>query len=431
MYTQGSVMSVHVYEWCKKRGYYGRTGDLSHVLLDKGVLCVPENSHDEFLAEYARGVVQGGKFSCVVEYKPKVFRMFYDLDIVASPELAEEMTKGEFSDNVHAVFQTVCGVTADLFEVDKVDVIMCVSNFTKKAKDGVKVGIHLTFGSIFVTSAVALFVRSKVLEKLSEVNNPFVNDWEQIVDAAVHKGSGMRLPWAAKPEEPKRVYVPMLKYVLDRKKEMTHEPLDVSGFAATRKILADVSLRTRGALTKLLIDDGVEDMGSPSYIDSLKHASLREYETVVADLEKIIPEEYGGKITGVLKTDHVYMFRHSSKFCSNVGRHHHSSNTYFMVTRKGMHQRCYSRKVVFEEGRCPCSLYKGEVMKVPKKILDELFPCESPEPKERIVSPMPSQMTNNSYSVVENYATRTPAVKRTAQKKPPKLSLADLIKTTH
>lgn len=223
----------------------------------------------------------------------------------------------------------------------------------------------------------------------------------------------------------------MLKYVLDRKKEMTHEPLDVSGFAATRKILADVSLRTRGALTKLLIDDGVEDMGSPSYIDSLKHASLREYETVVADLEKIIPEEYGGKITGVLKTDHVYMFRHSSKFCSNVGRHHHSSNTYFMVTRKGMHQRCYSRKVVFEEGRCPCSLYKGEVMKVPKKILDELFPCESPEPKERIVSPMPSQMTNNSYSVVENYATRTPAVKRTAQKKPPKLSLADLIKTTH
>ncbi|AGE59635.1 DNA primase [Acanthocystis turfacea Chlorella virus TN603.4.2] len=424
-------MSVHVYDWCKKRGYYGRTGDLSHVLLDKGVLCVPEGSHDEFLAEYARGVVQGGKYSCVVEYKPKVFRMFYDLDIVASPGLAEAMTKGDFSEDVHTVFKTVCGVTADLFDVERTEVIMCVSNFTKKAKEGVKVGIHLTFGSIFVTSTIALFVRSKVLEKLSELQNPFVNDWEQIVDAAVHKGSGMRLPWAAKPEEPKRVYVPMLKYILDRKEEMTHELLDVSGFAATRKILSEVSLRTRGVVTKLLIETELGDTESPSHPESLKHESLRQYENVVAELEKIIPEEYGGKITGVLKTDHVYMFRHSSKFCSNVGRHHHSSNTYFMVTRNGMHQRCYSRKVVFEEGRCPCSLYKGEVMKVPKKILDELFPQEPSEPKDRVVSPMPSQITNKSYRVIEEYATRTPKVKKKAQKKPAKISLADLMKTTH
>lgn len=431
MYITGSSMSVHVYEWCKKRGYYGRTGDLSHVLLDKGVLCVPENSHDEFLAEYARGVVQGGKYSCVVEYKPKVFRMFYDLDIVASPELAEAMTKGDFSEDVHTVFKTVCGVTADLFEVDRTEVIMCASNFTKKAKDGVKVGIHLTFGSIFVTSPVALFVRSKVLEKLSDIKNPFVNDWEQVVDAAVHKGSGMRLPWAAKPEEPKRVYVPMLKYILDRKEEMRHELLDVSGFAATRKILADVSLRARGALTKLLVDAELDDTESPSYSESLKHESLRQFETVVAELEKIIPEEYGGKITGVLKTDHVYMFRHSSKFCSNVGRHHHSSNTYFMVTKKGMHQRCYSRKVVFEEGLCPCSLYKGEVIKVPNKILDELFPQAPPEPKEKTVAPMPSQMSTLSYRVVEEYATRTPRVRKAPQKKPPKISLADLMKTTH
>jgi hypothetical protein len=426
-------MSVHVYEWCKKRGYYGRTGDLSHVLLDKGVLCVPDNSHEEFLAEYARGVVRGGKFSCIVEYKPKVFRMFYDLDIVASPELAEAMTKGEFSQDVHAVFQNVCGVTADLFDVERVEVTMCVSNFTKKAKNGVKVGVHLTFGSIFATSAVALYVRSKVLEKLTETENPFVNDWDQIVDAAVHKGSGMRLPWAAKPEEPRRVYVPMLKYVLERGKEMAHEPLDVSGFAATRKILSEVSLRTRGVPTNLLEDPGIDITESPSYSGSLKNESLKQYENVVAELEKVIPKEYEGKITGVLKTEHAYMFRHSSKFCANVERLHHSSNTYFMVTKSGMYQRCYSRKVVFEEGACPCSLYKGELMKLHGKIIDELFPAAQPEAKERTVAPLPSQLSKFSYSRLEEYATRAPKKKpKTAQKKQMgKISLADLIKSTH
>jgi hypothetical protein len=424
------VMSVHIYEWCKKRGYYGRTGDLSHVLLDKGVLCVPENSHDEFLAEYARGVVQGGKYSCVVEYKPKIFRMFYDLDIVADKELAEAMTRGEFSEEVHAVFQNVCGVTADLFDIKQTDITMCVSNFTKKAKDGVKVGIHLTFSSIFATSAIALYVRSKVLEKLSDIPNPFVNDWDQIVDAAVHKGSGMRLPWASKPEEPRRVYVPILKYILKRGEEMTHEPVDISGFAATRKILSEVSLRKRGALTKLLENPEIDITESPSYA-SLKHESLQQYENVVEELEKAIPEEYDGKITGVLKTDHAYMFRHSSRFCANVGRHHHSSNTYFMVTKIGMYQRCYSRKEMFEEDVCSCSLYKGEILTVPKKILDELFPKGPPEIKERTVAPLPSQMNKLSYDTLEEYVTRVPKKKKQTQKKSSKPSLADLIKMTH
>jgi hypothetical protein len=102
-----------------------------------------------------------------------------------------------------------------------------------------------------------------------------------------------------------------------------------------------------------------------------------------------------------------------------------------MVTTSGMYQRCYSRKLVFEEGVCPCALYKGEILKVPKKILDELFPKEPPEIKERTVALLPSQMSRLSYDMLEEYATRAPKKKKQTQKKSSKLSLADLIKTTH
>lgn len=392
--------NVYIYDWCKKRGYFGRTGkQISHLLLDKGVLSVPENSNEEFLSEYAKGVIRGGKNSCIVEYKKDVFRMFYDLDIIASEIFANEMTNGNFSREVNEIFHAICGTTADLFDIFDTTVTMCVSNKTKKVKEGVKIGIHLTFSSIFVTTPIALHVRSKVLENLRELQNPFLNDWEEIVDAAVHKGSGMRLPWASKPDDPKRIYVPIMTYTLTRGRDIQDDKLNVSGFVAVREILKSVSLRTSGVITKLIdeVTDNVSD--SPS-CQNIISSSLKEYETVVEELEKIIPSEYDGKITGVVKTEYVYMFRHSSKFCANVKRHHHSSNTYFLVTPNGMSQCCYSRKDI------SCTNFRGELMKLPTKIINELFPKPPEEIKIPSVLETPSQSTGFSYKTIEGFVTK-------------------------
>jgi hypothetical protein len=418
-----AMNEAYIYSWCKRRGYFGRTGELSHVLLDKGVLCVPETSQEEFLSEYARGVVQGGKFSCVVEYKPKIFRMFYDLDIVATSALAKMMTDGTFPLNVQEILKLIIGVTADLFDIKKTVVTLCISNTSKKTADGVKVGVHLTFGSIFVSSTVALHVRSKVLEKLAETENPFQNTWEEIVDAAVHKGSGMRLPWAAKPKEPNRVYVPRLNYNLERGVGICEEPLvdATTSFAAVRSILMSVSLRSRGTLTKLIDDISVDNFESPTYSGSIRNSSVIEYATVIKEIEAIIPEEYDGHITGVLKTEHVYMFRHSSKYCANVDRHHHSSNTYFLVSSSGMRQCCYSRKVEFEEKSCPCAQYRGELIKLPRKVALELFPETVPSPPRIVSLPMPTDTTDFTIDRLAAIAAKKP-VKSGAKK--PKLKKA-------
>ena len=113
---------VHIYEWCRKRKYFGRSGggEVSHLLLDKGVLCVPESSNDDFIHEYSRGVLMGGRPSCIVEYKPRVFRMFYDLDIVTKDiRIAKMMSVGDFQENIKKIMHIICIATVFLFDVSR------------------------------------------------------------------------------------------------------------------------------------------------------------------------------------------------------------------------------------------------------------------------------------------------------------------------
>jgi hypothetical protein len=409
------MSNVHIYDWAKHRGFYGRSGQISHLLLDKGVLCVSDASHHEFLAEYAKGVIRGGRNPCIVEYKTKVFRMFYDLDIVANPEIAERMSRGDFDDDVRHVFHQICEFTAMSFVLQKTRVVLCASNAPKKTKTMTKIGVHLTFGDIFVTSHEAMHVRQSLLERMKGERNPFENGWETIIDSAVFKGSGMRLPWSAKHNEPDRVYVPLYEFLLDRDDTALRETKlypDVikHSFHTVRDILRSVCLRSNLTKATPLVDNVEFDCDSsnesPSYIS---HASLREYETVIEELKKYIPVEYEGKISGVIKGENAFMFRHTSKYCENVGRKHHSSNTYFLVTKSGMRQCCYSRKDEdVGQKYTLCSHFRGETIDIPKHVIDELFPPAPDKIVEIISPPMPSDFKQSTldFVIISNNASR-------------------------
>lgn len=389
---------VHIYEWCRRRKYFGRTQNtMSHLLLDKGILSVPESAHEDFIHEYSRGVLKGGRPPCIVEYKLPIFRMFYDLDIVVKDTVhAKRMSAGDFDGGVRNVMHTICLTTVCLFDVVKSTVTVCISNIPKKTKDGgIKLGIHLTFDTIYATTRTALYVREKVLEHLNTKANPFANPWDQIVDAAVFKGSGMRLPWSAKQDDPKRVYIPRVEYVLDSTLDDIRENVInpdeiIKSLVSIKDIITRTCLRSKGVLTNLRDSTiGIEsDSLSPTHSGNFSHASLGEYSNVINEIEKVVPSCYSGRFTGVVKSDHVYMFRHSSKYCMNVGRDHTSSNTYFMVSRSGMRQCCYSRK---DDGnKCSCSDYRGDYITLSARIMNELFPGGDvkiilpPKPKEDI-----------------------------------------------
>jgi len=190
--------------------------------------------------------------------------------------------------------------------------------------------------------------------------------------------------------------------------------------SAIRDLLIKVCLRTRGTLTKLRNPEvNIED-ASPSHSGSFSHPSLKQFSGVVEEMGKYIPDMYTGKVTGVIRTEFVYMFRHSSRYCANVEREHHSSNTYFLVTKSGMRQCCYSRK---EEdiGRkyCLCSQFRGDLIKLPKKMMDELFPEELEEKKNLPPPPTPSSSMRNFLDIdrIVERANKKTTVKRNVQPK--------------
>jgi hypothetical protein len=409
---------VHIYEWCRKRKYFGRSGggEVSHLLLDKGVLCVPESSNDDFIHEYSRGVLMGGRPSCIVEYKPRVFRMFYDLDIVTKDiKMAKMMSSGDFSENVKNIMHVICIATVFLFDVTRSSATICISNVPKKKGDEIKVGIHITFDNIFVTSPTALHIREKVLELLRVEENPFANPWEQIVDSAVFKGSGMRLPWAAKHDDLRRVYIPRVEYLLDSEESGIIEtqlvPDEIiKSLSSVKEVISKTCLRARGVLTKLRNPEIDIECSSPTNSGNFSHASLKEYSSAIGEIERLIPPQYEGKVTGVIKAEHVYMFRHSSQYCENVGRNHKSSNTYFLVSKSGMRQCCYSRKEEdVGQKYCRCSDFRGGYIKLPAALTEELFPDED-EKKNLPPPPMPS-------SSIEHFLSLDSIIAR-AQKKP-------------
>lgn len=386
---------TYIYEWCRQRRYFGRSGggEVSHLLLDKGVLCIPESSNDDFIHEYSRGVLMGGRPSCIVEYKSRVFRMFYDLDIVTKDiQMATMMSAGDFQENVKNIMHIICIATVFLFDVARSSATICISNVPKKKGDEIKIGVHITFDNIFVTSPTALHIREKVLELLRAEENPFANSWEQIVDSAVFKGSGMRLPWAAKHDDLKRVYTPRVGYLLDSAESCIIEtklfPDEIiKSLAAVKEVITKTCLRARGVLTKLRNPEIDIECSSPMRSGKFSHASLREYSSAIGEIESLIPPQYEGKVTGVIKAEHVYMFRHSSQYCENVGRNHKSSNTYFLVSKSGMRQCCYSRKDEdVGQKYCRCNDFRGDYIKLPAPLIEELFPDED---SKKILPPPP------------------------------------------
>ena len=197
----------------------------------------------------------------------------------------------------------------------------------------------------------------------------------------------------------------------------------IKSLSSVKDVISNTCLRAKGVLTKLRNPEIDIECSSPTISGNFSHASLREYSSAIGEIERLIPPQYEGKVTGVIKADHVYMFRHSSQYCENVARNHKSSNTYFLVSKAGMRQCCYSRKEEdVGQKYCRCSDFRGEYIKLPPSLIEELFPDED-EKKNLPPPPTPS-------SSMEHFLSLDSIIAR-AQKKPVAKRKAPVKKETY
>jgi hypothetical protein len=177
--------------WCAAQKFNNAT-NLSHVLMDGGVLSVPFDKLNTFYERYIEAV-KGGERLYVVEQKSEKYNFFVDIDYKDKEALD--------LDEIKDVCKVIC---------DKVkrhggkECLISVSPPKKCGGDLIKTGVHLNWPEFVVDQSSAIALREHILVALSKAKGRGT-DWNDIIDVAVYgnvsrktKGSGFRMPWSYK-----------------------------------------------------------------------------------------------------------------------------------------------------------------------------------------------------------------------------------------
>jgi hypothetical protein len=176
-------------QWCREQGF-SNGSNLSHVLMDGGVLSVPFDRLNDFYEKYVEGYNNGEKIF-VVEQKTDNYNFFVDLDYKDEDEMS-------FSD-----LESVCRVICDkVSKFGSKEALISVAE-PKPVGHLIKTGVHINWPGFVVNRSSALAIRQHVINTLNLVYGS--KDWSDIVDISVYgsserktKGSGFRMPWSYK-----------------------------------------------------------------------------------------------------------------------------------------------------------------------------------------------------------------------------------------
>lgn len=363
-------MAADVYAWLKDNGCWLARGQgtPTHLLLDGGRACVSEELHGAFLNAYAACVVRAARGACarpsIAELRTPVFKLFMDLDARYAEEPSDPLAVASH------VLATITDLVSRVFREE--EAVVCVSTRAKRDKEAWKRGFHVIWPGVRVTAETALLFRGRVLEALKAGPNPFLNEWASVVDACVYKSNGLRMPWSAKGKGDDSAYVPAAILAADG----TLTPVDApSSVPDVRAYLRKLSVRTFGSdesPCSLLCSGGPSQSPSKAPVFA---TSLAEYAGALAAVDAALPLQFAGqRFTGVVKGDGCFMLRSTSRWCGNLGREHRTNNVYFVLTRRGVHQRCYCRCETTDGRKYGwCKDYCSETWPVPSTAIADFF----------------------------------------------------------
>lgn len=348
------------------------TAPTTHLILTGGKLRVSDASHTDFLYAFANAVARG-EHPSIVERRTDVFRLFFDLDM----HLDDAMPADRGRTLLDGCILSISAMTREWFVAPSHAAII----LRKNGDSGDKIGVHLVFESIYVTATTALAFREYIVARLTDAV-PDVK-WGDLVDPAVFKGSGLRLPWASK-RDGTTWYVPRSRVVDDKV-----EAVDISDTAAhVREWVRKTCIRAPGDVPSHVLQDTQE----PTTTSSCTTTSVSLRDLDLGDLP--IPETYQPHTATSMHRvgDHALVVRSSSKKCANKGyAEHRSSNVYFVVLKRGIaYQRCYCRKDPVDD-QTPCSAFASPPWLIPDAVIARLFPpCpSSSDPETEDITSVP------------------------------------------
>lgn len=334
-------------EWLRARGFWveagaaaGDAGPLTHVFLDGGRARVPLCARGELLDQYAALAPGGGLYA--VERAVGTYRMFADFDVAGDAAARADLGA--------LLARSLACLPAPL---RRGTVAVCSRRAAGKA------GLHLVWADAWVDDPTARALRDAWVAACVEADSGAGAGggglaWDSVIDAAVYRRSGLRMPWSWKRGAgAESAYLPSHTVSFADAEPRVEAvaapaPHDV---AAVRAWLDRVSLRagegqavdplcaafappSAGARGKRKAPPGVAGVGA--LLDADAEAALRA----------VLPPEYSCaplSLRATLGGARAAVIGCGSRHCLAAGRAHGTSGVFFVVSEAGaVTQRCFS-----------------------------------------------------------------------------------------
>jgi len=376
--------------WCKDQGF-ANNSDLSHVLMDGGVLSVPFDKLNDFYEKCVEAYNSGEKIF-VVEQKTENYNFFMDLDYKDDEEMSFEQIK------------SVCKVICD--KVSKFggkDALISVAE-PKPIDTLIKTGIHINWPGFVVNRSSALGLRDHVINTLNLAYGS--RDWKDIVDISVYgnssrntKGSGFRMPWSHKKgkheacagqgcelcnntgKETQSEYLPIFIY-----KHGPSSTLQKTEQKPSVDILHMATLRTQSM--EPVIIEGTREEATFTKLQTKNEFKDQEALLLVeAFVRKNVEGQTTASITKIFKYNKQFLVSTNSKYCENKKCNHNSNHVWFHIIGDTIAQKCFSTTNVLRQYGF-CKDFSGRRHQLSKKITDILYEdgkVETYTPKKKVI----------------------------------------------
>ena len=376
--------------WCKDQGF-SNNSDLSHVLMDGGVLSVPFDKLNNFYEKCVE-VYNSGEKIFVVEQKTENYNFFMDLDYKDDEEMSFEQIK------------SVCKVICD--KVSKFggkDALISVAE-PKPIDTLIKTGIHINWPGFVVNRSSALGLRDHVINTLNLAYGS--RDWKDIVDISVYgnnsrntKGSGFRMPWSHKKgkheacagqgcelcnntgKETQSEYLPIFMY-----KHGPSSTLQKTEQKPSVDILHMATLRTQNM--EPVIIEGTREEATFTTLQTKNEFKNQEALLLVeAFVRKHVEGQTTASITKIFNYNKQFLVSTNSKYCENKKCNHNSNHVWFHIVGDTIAQKCFSTTNVLRQYGF-CKDFSGRRHQLSKKITDVLYEdgkVETYTPKKKVI----------------------------------------------
>lgn len=376
--------------WCKDQGF-ANNSDLSHVLMDGGVLSVPFDKLNDFYEKCVE-VYNSGEKIFVVEQKTENYNFFMDLDYKDDEEMSFEQIK------------SVCKVICD--KVSKFggkDALISVAE-PKPIDTLIKTGIHINWPGFVVNRSSALGIRDHVINTLNLAYGS--RDWKDIVDISVYgnnsrntKGSGFRMPWSHKKgkheacagqgcelcnntgKETQSEYLPIFIY-----KHGPSSTLEKTEQKPSVDILHMATLRTQ-SMEPVIIEGTREEATFTTLQTKNEFKDQEALLLVEAFVRKNVEGQTTASITKMFKYNKQFLVSTNSKYCENKKCNHNSNHVWFHIVGDTIAQKCFSTTNVLRQYGF-CKDFSGRRHQLSKKITDILYEdgkVETYTPKKKVI----------------------------------------------